>query len=160
MYLRFFKPLTVFSCKYTHDLELAEDVVQNVFLSLYDSRNHLHVHSSLKSYLYRAVYNQTMDALKRESKKISDVQANVMVQEEFRDLVEEAEFIHEIQKALDSLPKGCRNVFTMSRNDGLSNKEISKQLNISIRTVETQISKALKILREKVYRVHAFLLLF
>lgn len=160
MYLQFFKPLTVFSHKYTHDLELAEDVVQNVFLSLYDSRNHLKIHSSLKSYLYRAVYNQTMDALKRESRKISGMDTNEMVQEEFRDLMEEAEFENKIQLAIDALPQGCRNVFIMSRNDGLTNKDISIQLNISIRTVETQISKALKILRERVYTILAFVLLF
>ncbi len=160
MYLQFFKPLAVFSHKYTRDLELAEDVVQNVFLSLYDSRNHLKIHSSLKSYLYRAVYNQTMDVLKRESRKISGIHTDEMVQEEFRDLMEEAEFERKIQVAIDALPQGCRNVFTMSRNDGLSNKDISIQLNISIRTVETQISKALKLLRERVYTILAFLLLF
>lgn len=160
MYLQFFKPLTVFSHKYIHDLELAEDVVQNVFLSLYESRNHLKIHGSLKSYLYRAVYNQTMDALRLESKKITAMNAHEIAQEEFRDPMEEAEFEHKIQLALDALPQGCKNVFTLSRQDGLSNKDISMRLNISIRTVETQISKALKLLRQRVYTILAFLILF
>jgi RNA polymerase sigma-70 factor (ECF subfamily) len=160
MYLQFFKPLTVFSHKYTHDLEVAEDVVQNVFLSLYESQNHLKIHISLKAYLYRAVYNQTMDVLKRESRKILGMNTNEMLQEEFRDQMEEAEFGQKIQLAIEALPQGCRNVFLMSRYEGISNKDISIKLNISIRTVETQISKALKILRERIYTILAFILLF
>jgi RNA polymerase sigma-70 factor (ECF subfamily) len=160
MYMQFFKPLTVFANKYTRDLEMAEDVVQNVFLSLYDSQNHLKIHTSLKSYLYRAVYNQTMNVLKSESKKIYGMNTYDMVQEEFRDQMEEAEFEHKIQLAIEALPQGCRNVFLLSRYDGLSNKDISVQLNISIRTVETQISKALKILRERIFSLLAFVLLF
>jgi RNA polymerase sigma-70 factor (ECF subfamily) len=159
MYLQFFKPLTVFSYKFLRNLELAEDIVQNVFVSLYDNQNHLRIHTSLKSYLYRAVYNQTINALKMESKKYFIMEENPQEFEPFRDIMEETEFEHKIHLALDALPDGCKNVFMMSRNEGLSNKEIASKLNISIRTVETQISKALKILRERLYILYTLIFL-
>lgn len=159
IYQQFFKPLTVFSFKYVRNLELAEDIVQNVFLSLYDNRDQLKIHTSLKAYLYRAVYNQTINTLKMESKKLIMIEDNSAKYEPFRDIMEEAEFEHKIHLALNSLPDGCKKVFLMSRYDGFSNKEIASKLEISIRTVETQISKALKLLREKLYAVLAFVLL-
>jgi len=68
---------------------------------------------------------------------------------DFTDKLEQTELEYRIWKEVSKLPDQCRNIFNLSRNEGIKNKEIAKQLGISIRTVETQISKALKILRVK-----------
>lgn len=147
----YFSVLVAFANKYISDLDLAREIVQVVFVKLFEKRQSLEITTSLKSYLYKMVYNDCMNAIK--SKKISfehysryALQMDLLT--DFHDVIDQTEKELRIYKALEKLPPQCKLIIQQSRLEGRKNKEIAEELNISIRTVETQISKALKLLRE------------
>ena len=149
---QYYQRLVVFSHRYLEDQESARDVVQDLFVDLYDSRQSISIETSLKSYLYSAVKNRCLNQVKHEQVKEkhrnkSRSEANVADPnlEEIMDAVELEARIYEI---VLKLPEKCRQIYIMSRVDGKRNSEIADLLNLSIRTVETQISKALKSLRD------------
>lgn len=138
------------------DEEQAKDVVQEVFCRLFENRLQLDVKTSLKSYLYKSVYNQCMDLIRHwkavrgyESEKALDVYLDEIIQlpeAELRLLNQETG--DAIQQAIERLPERCREVFCLSKLEGLSNKEIAERLGISVKTVENQMTTALKRLRK------------
>ncbi len=148
----YYPALVVFAKKYVIDLDTAREIVQNFFVKFYEKRNVLNINSSLKSYLYSSVKNSCLNYLKSNSIKQKHYK-NISIQEtesnDWSDKMEETELEEKIYRAVNDLPTQCSKIFKMNRFDGYSNKEIADKLNISKRTVETQISKALKKLREK-----------
>lgn len=155
LFEQYYQRLVVFAHKYLEDLDSARDVVQDLFVDLYESRLGMSIQTSLKSYLYSAVRNRCLNKVKHEQVKqkhrnLSGREANVLDPglEELMDAVELEAKVHEI---VSSLPERCRQIYIMSRVDGKRNKEIAEELNLSIRTVETQISKALKSLKESLF---------
>jgi RNA polymerase sigma-70 factor (ECF subfamily) len=123
---------------------IAEDVAQNVFLKLWDKRDQLVQIENLKSYIARMSHNGALDVLKDSS---------MLVEEDFSLMFDETipegdndevTLKTSLEKALVELSPKCRLVFSLIRLEGLSNEEIADYLSISIRTVETQISAALK----------------
>lgn len=162
IYNRFQGVLYVYACKITKDTDEAEDIVQEVFLYLWDKRNTITLQSSISSYLYSAVRYKFFNLLDR--KKI-----RADYQESFRSFINQGEYItddyireREFSKLIESeiaaLPDKMREVFELSRKFNLSRKEISAHLNISEKTVKNQINNALKILRKRLGLL-AFLLL-
>ena len=152
LFEQYYLRLVVFAHRYLEDLESARDVVQDLFVDLYDSRQSISIQTSLKSYLYSAVKNRCLNQVKHEQVKekhrnMIRSEANVPDPnlEEIMDVVELEARIYEI---VLKLPERCRQIYIMSRVDGKRNSEIADTLNLSIRTVETQISKALKSLRD------------
>ena len=149
----YYQQLVVFACKYLEDLEGARDIVQECYLHMYESRASITIQTSLKSYLFTAVRNRCLNQLKhanvkeKYSKSIQSAE-NISAQDPdgIMDAVELEARIYEIVSAL---PEKCRQIFIMSRVDGKKNPEIASELNLSIRTVETQISKAIRALRIK-----------
>lgn len=146
----YFPVLVAFANKYVCDLDMSKEIVQAAFVKLFEKRNSLEITTSLKSYLYKMVYNDCLNAI--NSKKISSrhyaqYALQMDQQTDFRDVMEQTEKELRIYKAIDKLPPQCKLIIQQSRLEGKKNKEIAKELNISIRTVETQISKALKLLR-------------
>ena len=108
--------------------------------------------TSLKSYLFQSVRNRCMNHIKRLQVERRHHHQIASDQESFEDLhakIAETELEHRIFQIVSEMPPKCQEIFRMSRVNGIKNKEIADQLNISIRTVETQISNALKALREK-----------
>ncbi len=151
LFEQYYQKLVVFACKYLEDLESARDIVQEFYLYLYESRHSISIQTSLKSYLYSAVKNRCLNQVKHEQVKekhrnMSRSEANVSGPdlEEIMDAVELEARVYEI---VSKLPEKCRQIYIMSRVDGKRNREIADELNLSIRTVETQISKALKSLK-------------
>lgn len=147
---KYFPVLVAFANKYTSDLDMSREIVQVVFVKLFEKRESLEITISLKSYLYKMVYNDCMNAI--NSKKVISEHYSRYAQQmnlltDFQDLMEQTEKELRIYKALDKLPPQCKLIIQQSRLEGKKNKEIAEELNISIRTVETQISKALKLLR-------------
>lgn len=147
----YFPVLVAFANKYTSDLDMSREIVQVVFVKLFEKRQSLEITISLKSYLYKMVYNDCLNAIK--SKKIISGHHTQYAQQmdlltDFQDVMEQTENELRIYKALDKLPPQCKLIIQQSRLEGKKNKEIAEELNISIRTVETQISKALKLLKE------------
>ena len=151
LFEQYYQRLVVFANRYLEDLESARDVVQDLFVDLYDSRQSISIETSLKSYLYSAVKNRCLNQVKHEQVKEkhrnmsrSEVNAPDPNLEEIMDAVELKARVYEI---VSKLPEKCRQIYIMSRVDGKRNREIADELNLSVRTVETQISKALKFLK-------------
>ncbi|MDG1719947.1 MAG: sigma-70 family RNA polymerase sigma factor, partial [Bacteroidia bacterium] len=121
-----------------------------VFLSVWNKRNRLKLDSNLKTYLYTAVKNRSINHIKKNKLVIVfDEQIDTLSDFEADHSLLEKEQLIIIQQIMNDLPSKCKQVFAMSRIDQLSNKEIASFLDISIKTVEAQITKALKIFRKK-----------
>lgn len=132
--------------------QVSEDIVQDVFVNLWEKRERLVVKTSLKGFLYTSTIYKTYDYFRRNKSAIT-----VELLESFNELQQSSDPAKElmdkelnefIENIINELPERCRVVFNLSRKENLSNKEIAEQLKISIRTVEGHISKALRILRD------------
>ena len=164
LFRSFFPGLTLFALKYVPDQDTAKEIVHNVFLNLWEKREKVDTSSSLKSYLFTSVHNRCLNFIRDEKKFDRD---ETLLQRldsaEFADgtdRLEEQELEQRIYDALQALPEKCREVFTLNRFEGLKYAEIAEKLNISIKTVEAQMSKALKIMREKLADYLTILILF
>lgn len=150
----YFKVLTVFSKKFVLDLSIAEDLVQEVLLKLYENRRSIQFHTSLKAFLFQSVRNKSIDYLRSVKSKSEhhDQMKLLSIAEStnWNDTMEQTELEERIAKAISALPDQCQVIFKMSRFDGKRNQEIAEELDISKRTVETQVSNALKRLRKDV----------
>lgn len=151
----YFKVLVLFATKFSLDKETAEDLVQDVFVRLYEQKDRLQFHSSLKAFLYQSVRNRCIDLIrstKTREKHHVEIKAGTDVEGlNSEDLMLQSELEEKIYHSIKQLPDQCQLIFKMNRFEGKKNQEIADELNISKRTVETQISKALKILREDIY---------
>lgn len=140
-----------YAVKYVWELEQAEEIVQDLFFNLWNKRSDLYISSSIESYLFRAVRNACLNYLKR--KKIRENYAS-SVQETHNpgkvdNPVETLELQKKIDESVESMPPERKKIFLLSRHEGLKYKEIAEQLGISVKTVEAQMGKALKFLREE-----------
>jgi len=153
IYNRFQALLYIYACKITMDKEEAEDIVQEVFIYLWDKRTTIILKSSLSAYLYSAVRYKFFNLLdhKKIRKDYKQSFQNFLDQGECitDDYIREKEFSQLIEKEIAALPDKMRNIFELSRRQNLSRKEIAEKLNVSEKTVKNQISNALKILRGK-----------
>ncbi len=148
----YYRPLTVYALKYVSDLESAKEIVQDLFVHLYENRRTITITTSLQSYLYQSVRNRCLNQIKKQLSQKKHLDQFQDEQQSFEDMeaeINKNELEHRIFQIISSLPSQCRNIFTLSRVKGLKNDEIAIQLDISKRTVETQISNALKALRSK-----------
>ena len=148
--------LCIYAESLLHDRELVEDLVQGVFCELWEKREKLEIHDSLNAYLYRAVYNAALNLLKHEKVKLSFVEFvnRHTIREEnntehFFDREEQGYLLDELNRAINTLPDQCREIFLLSRFAGKKSMDIANSLNISVRTVETQLYRAMKHLRSE-----------
>ena len=144
-----YSSLCFFSNNYVTDMDKARSLVQQVFVDLWIKREKLNVTQSIKSYMYNAVKNKSIDYL-RQHKNTIQINANIENTQEtpFLNLIQEAEISNKINDSINHLPERCREIFILCRFEGLKHKEIAEKLNISVKTVEMQIGIALKKLRE------------
>jgi len=146
----------------TNDHTFAEDILQNVFLKTWEKRKNLNVHTSLQNYLYKSVYNEFINAYKKN-------RSTMILEHKYFEGLEKAANTHsnqsfegiiaEITKEIQNLPPKCRQIFILSKKEGLTNIEISEYLNVSIKTVEAQITKAFGVLREKLGKKYKMIML-
>jgi len=160
---RFYYPgLVTFVSRIISDRDEAEEIVQDFFVNVWTARKNIRQATSLKSYLFVSVKNRAFNYLKKEQIREKTLsQFKELVENDFLfqpDLFVESELQQQIANAMEKLPARTREVFMMSRFKGISNDEIATQLELSKRTVETQISNALKILREEL-KEYRFLML-
>jgi len=147
----YYPGLVVYATQFTTDRMEAEEIVQDFFVRLWQRHQQLIPTDSLKSYLFLSVKNGCLNYLKH--KKVEEKYIRQMAELSNQhlaydpDLYIASELQEKVKNAIDLLPEKCREIFIMSRIQGLKNDEIATNLNISKRTVETQISKALKVLR-------------
>jgi RNA polymerase sigma-70 factor, ECF subfamily len=142
--------------------DAAEDMVQQVFSKLWMNRGALSVQHSLKAYLYRMVHNLALNQLRGQKthNRYTEHQTRAMAQHATPAPDQMADDLQEqFGRALEVLPPQCRQVFELSRFQELKYREIAEHLDISIKTVETQMGKALKILRQELADYLAFLLI-
>lgn len=148
-----FTPLVYFAQKYLGDLDASKDIVHNVFVKIWENRHEFEFEKPAKSYLFTAVYNRSMNAI-RDNKKFSnsdndDVHTAILEQGEFSDTMEVSELEGKINSVIESLPEKCKQIFKLNRFEGKKYAEIADELNISVKTVEAQMSKALKVLKQE-----------
>ena len=147
----YYSGLCAFAERITGNQETAEDIVQDLFVTLWVKNTQLVISSSLKNYLFTSVKNRSLDFLKHEktkAKRLNNLAQTNQYPENFSSLwFAESELKDIIEGCLEKLPQRCREIFIMSRFEDLKNQEIADKLGISKRTVELQISNALKSLR-------------
>lgn len=152
-----YRPLCLYALHYLGNADSAEDVVQESFAALWEKLQEGVAISNRKAYLYMMVRNRCLDQLRRkgiptESLKPYDTYGII----EDDDAQERSQTEARLWTAIDSLPEKCRQVFLMSKRDGLKYMEIADELGISENTVRNQISKALKILKDGVIKIYSF----
>jgi RNA polymerase sigma-70 factor (ECF subfamily) len=128
--------------------------VQQVFLNIWHKRAKLKIHTSLKAFLYKAVHNESLNYLKHERHKLAHEKYSLAAEGyDYRNKTPDpmalTELRSRIQKTMNELPEQCRLIFYMNRIEELKYREIADELGLSVKTVEAQISKALKVLRKK-----------
>jgi len=162
-----FKNLHAYACTIVKDSPAAEGIVQNVFFKLWDRGENLNISSSVTAYLYRAVYNESCNYIKHQKVKHSYTQhAQYSMSNTTREgetaskKILLAELEQKIKTALSELPEQCRTIFQMSRFEELKYQEIADKLGLSIKTVEAQMGKALKLLRIKLVDYLPLIVLF
>ena len=153
-------PLCGFALGYLKDKDQAEDIVQELFSRLWQDREGLSIQTSVKSYLFAAVRNRCLNALavKKRMLPLDDGMEAVPAGEEPEEN-ELSERMARVQAAIEALPTERRKVFRLSRNEGLKYHQIAERLEISVKTVENQMGKALKSLREELADLMPVLLL-
>ncbi len=147
-----FKKLILVSDKYVKSVHVAEEIVQNIFLKIWEDKDLLADVKSIQSYLYRSVVNASINYVNRERniEKHHHKIAEHLTEEDLDTLNEQNELIVLLYEEIDRLPVKCQQVFKLSRLEGLKYKDIALQLNISEKTVENHMGNALKTLRTQV----------
>lgn len=152
-----YSPLCSYANRIIRDKDKAEEIVQDIFYTIWKNRTNLEIKVSLKSYLYRAVHNNCLQMIE-----------HYLVEEKYKQFITngfmltEPDPLHEmeleemskvIDKTIQGLPDRCRQIFNMNRFDGLKYREIAEILKISIKTVEADMGKALQAFRQnlKIY---------
>lgn len=157
----YYKRLCTFAFEYTRQLETAEDIVKDFFEVFWNNKEKLEIKTSLSGYLFCSVKNSCINYLERDKKRkktISIEELNWLEikrsepysNDYFLGDIFERELEQKISAAIEKLPTGCREIFKLSRFEGLSHKNISEKLNISENTVKVQIYNALKSLKKAV----------
>lgn len=146
LFKTYYKDLVLFSGTFIKDKAVCEDIVQNIFLNLWVERFDLDIKTSLKSYLLQSVKNKCFDEL-RHKKVVDSYIMSYMHNIDPENYILYSDLQKHLQEAIDKLPPKYRESFILSRYKNLKYKEISEQLNVSVRTVEERISKALMLLR-------------
>ena len=138
------------------DRELSSDLVQNVFVTVFETRHNLNPDYSLKSYLYKSTYNKFIDDYqKKKSMSALHDQYYFMLNQFVTNTSDEdlSDKLKSMNIMISKLPTKTKTIFILSKQSGLSNIEISESLNISIKTVEGHITKAFKLLRKEAKRL-------
>lgn len=160
IFTKHYKGLCLFARQFVHDNEKVEDLVQDIFLKIWEKGELYEDESLVKNYLYTSVRNRCLNFI-RDNKKFNDnLDVGIVEGTHEHNRTEYRELEKMLHNAIQSLPEKCREVFELSRFQNMKYQEIADTLGISIKTVEAQMSKALRVLREKLSAHTNGLLLF
>ena len=148
LFKKYYAVLCTYACRFVN-LEDAEEIVQNLMVTLWERRADIRINTSLRQYLFRSVYLGSLNNISQNEtkKRIERIYYDSIVNNEYFDTYQLEELKVRITKAIADLPESYKEVFIMHRHDNLSYKEIAEKLNISPKTVDYRIQQALKILR-------------
>ncbi len=153
IFTKYYQDLTRFSFGYTRNSDAAEEIVQEVFLKLWENRTTLVIHNSLKSFLLKAVQNRSIDSLRHDNithKYASIVLEHPLLSEnDTENYILHSELQANFNHAMEKIPVEYAESYRMSRIENMNYQDIAQKLNVSVRTVEVRISKALHFLREE-----------
>ena len=145
----YYMPLSVYALKYCDSFQLAEDIVQELFIKLWDEKIYLKFENTISPYLFKAVKNNTLKSVKKTSKykfeQIEDQVNSLIIDDINTEIIEEER--KKLYREIENLSERSKEVFKEIVLDNLKYKEVSEQLNISVNTVKTHYSRALKHLR-------------
>ena len=147
--------LFAYAISLSGDYSLAKDIVQDVFLKTYEFRKRLNPEFSIEGFLYRSVYNQFINVYHKNKSLLKVHDEYVRFLNQIIDETSDSEFdrlIKIVNESIKKLPKRCKEIFVLSKKEGYTNLEISEILNISIKTVEAQITIAFKSIRLQVLK--------
>ena len=153
LFRRYYTELCHFVQRYVNEPIICEDLIQELFLRLWLHRYQWEPKGSVKAYLYKAARNKAFDYF-RHKKIESEIEwetykLEYLHQESQQEQCIDEDLLAAVQKAVNKLPERMKLIFTLSREDGLSYPEIAEVLDLSVKTVETQMGRALKSLREQ-----------
>jgi RNA polymerase sigma-70 factor (ECF subfamily) len=151
LYMDYYPPLKRYAFTMVDDSGTAEEMVQQVFFKVLERKEPIEIHTSVKAYLYRSVHNQCLNFIKHQKvRKDFEIHSNQVMKEQHigpAAKLQLKELEHLLKRAINELPEQCRTIFQLSRFEELKYAEIADQLGLSVKTVETQMSRALKKLR-------------
>lgn len=157
IYHHYYQKLCVYMLNFTTDRSLAEDVVQDTFLKFWDKRASLKINGSISAYLYRITHNNFIDNYRKAKRWDQELEnfklasLSQLIDDDNEDLFDQRLLM--VQKAIAQLPERCKEIFLMSKEKGLRYQQIAEELDISIKTVENQIGKALQLIRKQVFLI-------
>jgi RNA polymerase sigma-70 factor (ECF subfamily) len=158
LYILFYPVLAAYCNKYVKNEETARDIIQDIFMKVWENRCKIDFSVPLHSYLLKLAHHHCINYLQRlkvEKKYLHDVSIQLLEMEtHYDDLFDQlaADAMQErINRTVEQLPAQCRDIFHKSRYEGMSHQDIARNLNISVRTVETQIYRALKTLKKVLF---------
>ena len=155
-YKKYYRPLLTVAYRYVENTEIAEEIVHDVFITIWNKAGQLNIQSSMKSYLFRSIVNSSLNHIKKEKKQLEKQSAYKIAQE--RDLENGTDETNEadeallkgLEDALALLPEKCKQVMYLSRFGKLKQQDIADQMEISIKTVKNHLTYGFKKLREHI----------
>jgi len=154
LFRRYFEPLCMYGKKITGDMDVAEEIVQELFYTIWKDRLNLRIAWSVKSYLYGAVRNQSLQYLEhlqvrqRYYQHVASEYSECSLYDSPQEILEYKELEQRLEYALEHLPKRRRDIFSMNRFEGKKYEQIASELSLSMKTIEAEMSKALKTLKK------------
>lgn len=163
LFKKYFLPLTRFAWRYVNSKAIAEELVQEIFAIVWEKRKDLDTTGSVRSYLYSSVRNLSINHLNhheiknRYDKQWTSQRENPEIK--FHDEIREEQIRNAIATAIEELPQRSKMTYKLHRYDGLTYQEIAEVMEVSVKTVESQMTRTLKILRERLSYLLPFLLI-
>ena len=153
VFSHYYKDLVMFANTFIRDKETSEEVVQDVFVKLWENKESITIKTSLKSFLLKSIQNKCIDRIRhlkiRDKYQSLILEHPVLFENDTDNYMLYSELENNLEKALKKLPADVTTTFSLSRFDGFTYHEIAEKLNVSVRTVEVRVSKALVMLREQ-----------
>lgn len=152
LFQTYYTDLVLFCGNFVRDKSTCEDIVQSIFLKLWNDRKSIRIETSLKSYLLKAVRNSCFDEFRHIEvvrQYETEYGSSVLDNYDTENYILYSDLYHHLSRALENIPDLYKEAFLMNRFEGLKYREIAEKLNVSERTVEVRVSKTLDLLRKQ-----------
>lgn len=164
LFKQYFSVLCQFARKYVRDLDTSKEIVHDCFVSFWDKRESIDLSKPVKTYLFTSVHNRCLNYIRNNKKFDQNVENFELLDLSHHhvasDSLVEQEVSSQIHNAIESLPEKCKEIFKMSRFEDMKYKDIAEKLNLSVKTVEAQMSKALQVMRTSLSEFISVLIYF